>query len=279
MFLHKWREENDKKIICSVLFAVMMIAMLSGCADRNVSVKPAVDTIYIGTHGVGDDPRYKNPVTGKSNLPFANEQAALHSLEVVMEKYGVDLQWVTWPNSSGQDILQSVLAGDPICHLANITTGSMANVLGQNVLQSLEPYMDIFETDETEWMLRPKMYGDYYFFSPSPAGIGDWPLCYNATMIEAVPDLKDENGNTLYPYTLYKQGKWTWSVFEDYLEKIQSYYKGKKSPAGRDIIPYDTNYMHLLHTVLYSSFKIKDEGYLRQNRFCGKGFENRRCCG
>ncbi len=242
-----------KKIICSIMSAVMMIALLSGCAAENSERVSGVDTIYIGTHGVGDDPRYKNPVTGKSNLPFAQEQAALHSLAVVQEKYGVDLQWVTWPNSSGQDILQSVLAGDPICHLANITTGSMANVLGQNVLQSLEPYMDIFGTEETEWMLRPKMYGDYYFFSPSPAGISDWPLCYNATMIEAIPDLKDENGNTLYPYTLYKQGKWTWSVFEDYLEKIQSFYKGKKSAAGRDIVPYDTNYMHLLQMGLHSN--------------------------
>ncbi|MBQ8540508.1 MAG: hypothetical protein IJ435_03430 [Clostridia bacterium] len=242
-----------KKIISAVLVAITAASLMTGCVNKTEQTEATVDTIYIGTHGVGDDPRWRNPVTGESYMTLAREQAGRKALDVVMEKHGVDLQWKTWPNSSGQDILQSVLAGDPICHLANISTGSLANVLGQNVLQTLDDYIDIFQTPDTEWMLRPEFYGDYYFFSPDPAFITDWPLCYNATMIEAVPDLKDENGNTLYPYTLYKQGKWTWSVFKDYLEKIQSYYKGKKAANGREIVPYDTNYMHLLQMGLHSN--------------------------
>ncbi len=242
-----------RRMICALLFCAIVITLLTGCVNRVEESLIDVDTIYIGTHGVGDDPRWRNPVTGESYMTFAREQAGLKALDVVMEKYGVDIQWVTWPNSSTQDCLQSVLAGDPICHLANISTGSLANVLSQNVLQTLDDYIDIFQTPDTEWMLRPEFYGDYYFFSPLPEVITDWPLCYNATMIEAVPDLKDENGNTLYPYTLYKQGKWTWSVFEDYLEKIQSFYKGKTGTNGREIVPYDTNYMHLLQMGLHSN--------------------------
>lgn len=242
-----------KKTISAVLMCIMAISFMTGCARQNVKTEAVVDTIYIGTHGVGDDPRWRNPVTGESYMTLAREQAGRKALDTVMEMYGVDIQWKTWPNSSAQDCLQSVLAGDPICHLANISTGSLANVLGQNVLQTLDDYIDIFQTPDTEWMLRPEFYGDYYFFSPDPAFLSDWPLCYNATMIEAVPDLKDENGNTLYPYTLYKQGKWTWSVFEDYLEKIQSFYKGKKGTNGKEIVPYDTNYMHLLQMGLHSN--------------------------
>lgn len=242
-----------KKIISAALVVITAASLMTGCVNKTEQTENAVDTIYIGTHGVGDDPRWRNPVTGESYMTLAREQAGRKALDIVMEKHGVDLQWKTWPNSSAQDCLQSVLAGDPICHLANISTGSLANVLGQNVLQTLDDYIDIFQTPDTEWMLRPEFYGDYYFFSPDPAFITDWPLCYNATMIEAVPDLKDENGNTLYPYTLYKQGKWTWSVFKDYLEKIQSFYKGKKAANGREIVPYDTNYMHLLQMGLHSN--------------------------
>lgn len=242
-----------KKIISAVLICITAISLLTGCANKSEEESAVVDTIYIGTHGVGDDPRWRNPVTGESYMTLAREQAGRKALDTVMDKYGVDIQWITWANSSVQDCLQSVLAGDPVCHLANISTGSLANVLGQNVLQTLDDYIDIFQTPDTEWMLRPEFYGDYYFFSPDPAFITDWPLCYNATMIEAVPDLKDENGNTLYPYTLYKQGKWTWSVFEDYLEKIQAYYTGKKAANGREIVPYDTNYMHLLQMGLHSN--------------------------
>lgn len=242
-----------KKALCILLTVLLAMPLLSGCMVQKKENAPVVDTIYIGTHGVGDDPRWRNPVTGESYMTYAREQAGLKALEVVKEKYGVDIQWVTWPNSSTQDCLQSVLAGDPICHLANISTGSMANVLSQNVLKSLDNYIDIFQTPDTEWMLRPEFYGDYYFFSPVPDVITDWPLCYNATMIEAVPTLKDENGNTIYPYTLYKQGKWTWSTFEDYLEKIQAFYSGKTGTTGRQIVPYDTNYMHLLQMAIHSN--------------------------
>ncbi|MBQ6796128.1 MAG: hypothetical protein IJO83_08330 [Clostridia bacterium] len=241
-----------KRIVCALLAVIALMGLLCGCTKKE-AVQSSVDTIYIGTHGVGDDPRWRNPVTGESYKTFQQEQAGLKALDAVMEKYGVDIQWVTWPNSSTQDILQSVLAGDPICHLANISTGSLANVLRQNVLQPLDDYIDIFQTPDTEWMLRPEFYGKYYFFRPMPDVITDWPLCYNATMIEAVPDLKDEEGNTIYPYTLYKQGKWTWSVFEDYLTKIQAFYKGKKGTNGREIVPYDTNYMHLLQQAIHSN--------------------------
>lgn len=242
-----------KKTISAVLICMMVISLLTGCVNKKEKVTAVTDVIYIGTHGVGDDPRWRNPVTGESYMTYAREQAGRKALDVVHDKYGVDIQWKTWPNSSTQDCLQSILAGDPFCHLANISTGSLANVLGQNVLQTLENYIDIFRTPDTEWMLRPEFYGSYYFFSPDPAVITDWPLCYNATMIEAVPDLRDENGNTLYPYTLYKQGKWTWSVFTDYLEKIQAFYKGKKAANGREIVPFDTNYMHLLQMGLHSN--------------------------
>ncbi|MGL4737462.1 MAG: hypothetical protein ACRCW2_08430, partial [Cellulosilyticaceae bacterium] len=56
------------------------------------------------------------------------------------------------------------------------------------------------------------------------------PLMYNISYLEAVPALK-ENGKTVYPTDLYKEGKWTFSTFKDYLSKIDAYYKDSQAPV------------------------------------------------
>ena len=242
-----------KKVTAMLVIACMAaVVFLPGCTKKD-DTKPVVDPIYIGTHTIGSDPRWRSPITGEPSMSTNSMLAGMHALQVVKEELGVDIQWVTWPHSSGQDILQSVLAGDPICHVANISTGSLANVLSQNVLQPLEEYMDLFEDPDTEWMALPKVFDNYYYLSGEFLFLSDWPICYNINMIDAVPSLKDENGSTIYPYDLYKEGKWTWSVFEDYLQKIQDYYKGKKSVFDRDVAVFDTNYMHILQMALHSN--------------------------
>ncbi|MBQ7975474.1 MAG: hypothetical protein IJ300_07290, partial [Clostridia bacterium] len=58
---------------------------------------------------------------------------------------------------------------------------------------------------------------------------------------------------TIFPYDLYREGKWTWSVFEDYLGKIQRYYSGKKGVAGNEIVPFNTNYVYAIQMALHSN--------------------------
>ena len=240
-----------KVIIMFVFVCITAAAFLPGCNKKDDNA-PVVDTIYIGTHGIGSDPRWRDPITGEPSMSSDRMYAGEKALQVVREELGVDIQWRTWPHSAVQDCLQTVLAGDPICHVAHISTGSLANVLSQNVLQPLERYMDVFEDPDTQWMVLPKVFGNYYYLNGELLFLSDWPLCFNVNMIEEVPALKDENGKTIYPYDLYKEGKWTWSVFRDYLQKIQAYYRGRKSPFGRDIATYDTNYMHILQMALHS---------------------------
>ncbi|MBQ8540741.1 MAG: hypothetical protein IJ435_04615 [Clostridia bacterium] len=244
-----------KRIIAAVLMSIMAIALLSGCANSDEAETGAVvDTIYIGHHYIPEiDPTYIDPITGEPGMAPDKRIASLNALATVKEELGVDVKWKAWINGATRDCLQTVLAGDPFAHMAVLSGSAQATVLTQNVLQPLDPYLDVFEHPDAEWIVMPEVFGHHYFMERDLIYVTDWPMVFNINLIEAVPELKDENGDTIFPYDLYREGKWTWSVFEDYLGKIQRYYSGKKGAAGNEIVPFNTNYVYAIQMALHSN--------------------------
>ncbi|MBR5535416.1 MAG: hypothetical protein IKU60_02075 [Clostridia bacterium] len=244
-----------KRIISAAVMSIMVIALLSGCANHAEEAVDAVaDTIYIGHHYIPEiDPHYKDPITGEYTVAPDKRLAGVKALNTVKEELGVDIKWKAWVNGSTRDCLQTVLAGDPYAHMAVLSGSAQATVLTQNVLQPLDPYLDVFEHPDAEWIVMPPVFGNHYFMERDLIYVTDWPMVFNINLIEAVPDLKDENGRTIYPYDLYREGKWTWSVFEDYLTKIQRYYSGKKGVAGNEIVPFNTQYVYAIQMALHSN--------------------------
>jgi hypothetical protein len=243
-----------KKVFVCALLSFAAAALLSGCSGKNGKLATDVTTIYIGTHAQSeDDPNWVNSVTGEPSMSPDRLRAATLALQTVKEELGVDIEWKPWPHKETQDILQTVLANDPYCHIAILSNGRQGTILGQNVLQPLDKYMDIFDSDpDAEWLKVGKTFGNYYLLNRDLLYITDWPMTFNINMIEAVPALR-ENGRTVYPSDLYEQGKWTWSTFEDYLSKIQAYYAGKKSASGNDIVPFNTSYSYTILQALHSN--------------------------
>ncbi|MGN1097881.1 MAG: hypothetical protein ACI4SS_03175, partial [Clostridia bacterium] len=198
-------------------------------------------------------PYWVDEITGESGMSEDNRRAAIAALEVVKEKLGVDIKWVSYPTNIKQCLLQTVLAGDPLCHIPIMANGSQGTILSQNVLQPLDKYKDIFDSNpDYSWMLVDKCFGKYYLINRDFLYMNNWPLVYNATYIEEVPALK-QNGKTVYPATLYEQGQWTWSTFEDYLSKIKTYFNGKKAATGNNIYAFHTNYMYTILFALHSN--------------------------
>ena len=80
------------------------------------------------------------------------------------------------------------------------------------------------------------------------------PLLFNISYIEQVDALK-ENGQTVYPTDLYKQGKWTWSVFQDYLTKIKAYFADKPAPIRPDkmINAFESDYRFSIRAAMLAS--------------------------
>ncbi len=246
---------NLRKITVAGLSAALLAVTMAGCGSVSVNNKAAkVDTILIGHHyQPEDDPYWVDEITGESGMSEDNRRAAIAALDVVKEKLGVDIKWVSYPSDIKRCVLQTVLAGDPICHIPIMANGSQGTLLSQNVLQKLDPYVDIFSSNpDYEWVLLDKCFGAYYLMNRDFLYMNNWPLVYNATYIEQVPSLK-ENGVTLYPATLYERGDWTWSTFEDYLSKVKTYFTGKKADNGHDIYPFHTNYTYTLLFAFHSN--------------------------
>ena len=244
-----------KKAICCFIISILLTGILSGCVDKNEkSAAEEVQTIIIGHHYVPeDDPYWVNEITGESGMSEDNRRAAIAALNIVKEKLGVDIKWISYPSNLKQCALQSVLAGDPLCHIPIMANGYQASLLAQNVLQPLDKYKDIFDSNpDYSWLMLDKCFGHYYLLNRDSLFMNNWPLVYNATMIEEIPSLK-KDGKTIYPATLYEEGKWTWSMFEWYLREIEAYYRGRKADSGNAIYPFHTNYTYTLLFALHAN--------------------------
>ena len=221
-----------------------------GEAAKGDKGQPTV--IRIGSHAANAmDPNYKDPATGEYAMKNDRE-AALAAMQKVKDELNVEIQWVQFPGDTTEVLLQSVMAGDPIADVVNLYANSQGTILGQNVLQPLDDYMEYFSKDAE---IPAKIYGKQYFIEVSGGHTHPLsPLFYNIDYIEQVDALK-ENGKTVYPTDLYKAGKWTWSVFEDYLTKINAHYANSQAPERPEkrIDAYRTDYTETLIEAMHSA--------------------------
>lgn len=178
---------------------------------KEVSV-PQGDPVVIryGTHWVRDlDPNFVDEVSGEYTMEESKRQASLVALAAVKEQLNVEFEFIQYSANTTEELMTSVLAGNPVCDLALIWGGAEGVILAQNVLQQLDNYSYIFEDEETSWMFYDKLYGHNYLMSNVVRYKQRWPLIFNITMIEKVDSLKDENGKTITPMDHYLNGTWT----------------------------------------------------------------------
>ncbi|HBI72707.1 MAG TPA: hypothetical protein DEG06_00830 [Lachnospiraceae bacterium] len=263
-------KEKRMRITMITVVLSMLIAAISGCSKKKPDETPVgaetvttapdeagdtndtdaslgeVKVLRWGTHWVaGLDPNYKDPTTGEYTLDEATRQASLAALQAAKDQLNVEVEFIQYATDTRSELITSVLANNPVCDIAILWGGSENTVLSQNILQPLDDYEDMFSDSEYSWMLYDKMYGHNYFLTSKQAFIPRWPLIYNATMIEKVDSLKDADGNTIYPTTLFKEGNWTWSTFKDYISKIKTYYANTAAPDAcefKTVQAYETDH-------------------------------------
>lgn len=224
-------------------------------ATTETAEEPVV--IRYGTHWVaGLDPNNMDDVTGEYTMGESERQASLAALDAIKEQLNVEFEFVQYSTDTRTELMTSVLAGDPVCDLATIWGGAEGTILAQNILQELDSYEDIFADDASNWMWYDKLYGHNYLLTNTERFYQRWPLIYNATLIENVDTLKDENGNTIYPTDMFLDGTWTWSAFEDYLTKIAAYYANVETEDGAvydNVQAYETDHRFAGLSAIYSN--------------------------
>lgn len=219
---------------------------------------PAEPTVIVyGTHWLNNlDPNHVDEVTGEYTMGEADRQAALEGLKAVKEQLNVEFEFVQFPNNTMTDLMTSVLANDPICDIAVLWNGSESTILGQNVLQKLDDYTYLFEDPDASWLLDDALFGHYYLLDNDMVYTPYFPLVVNLTLLEQVDALKDENGETKYPMDYYLEGNWTWSVFKDYLEKVDAHFSSVAAPEGANydtVQAYETDFRYAALAAMYSN--------------------------
>jgi len=240
-----------KKFVALLLATMMLLAMLPAIA---VAEEPII--VRWGTHWTaGQDPNQIDETTGTYSMTDeADRLLRLAAEAAVLEKHNVKIVHVQYAQDVRSELVLSVLAGNPVCEIARMWSGSESTVLAQNILQPLDEYAYIFEG--AEWMWPTAVFGHNYFVNTNVSFTQYFTLLCNLTMIEKVDALKDENGNTIYPMDLLAQGKWTWSNFKDYLGKIDAYYGNTPAPADAKVstmAAYETDYRFAGLAAMYSN--------------------------
>ncbi len=220
---------------------------------------PQGDPVVIryGTHWVQElDPNHVDEVSGEYTMNETQRQAGLAGLAAVKEQLNVEFEFIQYSANTTEELMTSVLAGNPVCDLALMWGGSEGVILAQNVLQQLDDYAYIFEDEDTSWMFYDKLYGHNYMLTNVIRYKQRWPLIFNISMLEKVDALKDENGNLVTPMDHYLNGTWTWSTFTDYLTKVQAYYANTAAPDGSKydtIQAYETDHRFAGLSAMYSA--------------------------
>lgn len=260
--MKKWKNALLMTVLCPIL--------LTACTTQEQVIKENKETVgeekeesvkkntaptivTMGHHNVKEvDPSAKDPVTGEPYMDPDRLRASEEALQVVRDELNVELQFIEYDGNPTEVLLQSVLAGDPVCDIAWLWNTSQGAILSQNILQSLNEYEYLFEEDD-EWMLWDEIMDNRFFLNKTMEFVPRWPLIYNINYIEEVDALK-ENGKTVYPTDLFLKGEWTWSVFEDYLAKIDAHFQNKQAPIRKEkrIEAYQTDYreavLHAAHS-------------------------------
>jgi len=191
--------------------------------------------IRFGYHRIAAlDPSWRDPITGEPGMTPDRLRAAEMATQAVLDELNVKVTWVNYPSDIREALLQSVLAGDPIVDIALMWGGSQGTLLGQNIFQRLDEYKSIFEDPDDTWMLADPMFGHHYLLNFMLSFVNQWPLVYNISYLDQVDALKVD-GKTVYPHDLWKRGEWTWSAFEEYLEKVNEYFANKFAPVRTDV--------------------------------------------
>jgi len=126
-------------------------------------------------------------------------------------------------------------------------------LLAENVLQPLDGYEDLFQDEDSSWMYVGKVYGNHYFLNNVLRHGNFGPLVYNIGMLNQVPALK-ENGKTVLPVDLWREGRWTWSAFEDYLQKVDDYWSTRRSVEGNvEVVAYEPDYIYAALQAMHSN--------------------------
>ena len=209
---------------CLFLGICVMGIFITTCASLSSgsSWSGPVTTIYFGHHYPIEVASSRDDAADLWRWQQNDLNARRYAEKEVLNKLGVRIEWVQYNQASLDDQIRSGIDGKQM-DIFRIIGARQADLIEKNLIQPIDQYSDLYSDEDAAWMYWPKVFGHNWFVNMQMRPGADAPLVYNIGMLNKVPALK-ENGKTVLPVHLWQQGKWTWSAFEDYLQKVHNYW-------------------------------------------------------
>jgi ABC-type glycerol-3-phosphate transport system substrate-binding protein len=236
-----------RKITLGALALTAALALAAcGTAGKSAAWTGPVETVYIGHHYPIEMAVYREDAASLSREAREDIAARRFAEREVLNKLGIKIEWVQYSDLR-QEIPNGAADGRRF-DLVRIVGAQQGALLGSKLLQPIDEHAGLFADGDSSWMFWPKVFGHNYFLNIVLRAGPDAPLVYNIGMLEKVPALK-ENGKTVLPVHLWKEGKWTWSAFEDYLQKVHDHWTAEWD--GR--IAYDADHKSAALLAVYAN--------------------------
>ena len=223
-------EETSMNIVgknrLNIMWVLLVIGITALIASACASSAEArwdgpVTTIYIGHNWPIEMAVHRDDASDLSRVERENMVARRNAERDVLNRMGVRIEWVQYGDLN-EEIPNGTSAGQKL-DLVRIVGLQQAHLISSNLIQPIDQFAHLFEDDESAWMFWPQVFGNNYFINNILRIGADAPLVYNIGMLNQVPALQ-EGGRTVLPVHLWQQGRWTWSEFENYLQKVHDHW-------------------------------------------------------
>lgn len=223
-----------KKLLALCLVAVMMTAVIAGCgqkteqpkdqpADQPVTDQPVTDEPAAPVDEEEPEPEVVKDLGGrvirvaawwdlepKGGTPSGDRQVARR--EEMEQKYNFKFEYVNVPwDQVVQTYSSSVMSGEPFADIATVEDNWVYNLAASGFVTPLDSYFDF---NNEKWCELTK---EVTYIKGKTYGMATgkwWPrgvVFFNKNLFE--------REGLESPYTLFKQGQWTWEKMEEIARK------------------------------------------------------------
>ena len=213
--------KNLSTSFCTLLGMVVLAIVVMACGSPGPRWDGPITTIYIGHNYPVEMASFRDDAGDLRREERENLTARRDAEREVLNRMGVRFEWVGY-----SDLMQEIPNGASTGQrfdLVRIVGAQQADLIEAGHIQPVTQFADIFADEESAWMFWPQVFGHNFFISNTLRIGPDAPLVYNIGMLNRVPDLQ-EGGRTVLPVHLWQQGRWTWSEFENYLQKVHDFH-------------------------------------------------------
>lgn len=272
---------NMKKLLAMGLSVVLAVGCLTGCGGGSDSSSTSGDTAKTGDEGGSSSSKktfddlggmsikigdwYTSEDTGETDYAKATEDYR----KEIMEKYNFKINRESAYSYTDQQetYVNGVMSNSPSCQLFYLYQEMVSAPLMKGLMYDLKtlPEFDFTEEKWNQTVVELMSIGNG-IWGMSPENEPRGGVFFNKRMLKEAGISEDE------PYDLQKDGKWTWSKFEEYCKKLTVDADGDGKTDQYALASFSKYYLPMCAANNNATFVSRDKDGNYQNATGSKEF-------